>query len=137
MLVSTVANNGNLLLNIGPKADGTIPKEQERRLLALGEWLGINGEGIYGTRCSRRESEEREDGVKLHYTRKGQDVYIFVDGLKNGENIVEIPDICGKVEGLQPGLDIESEVTEKGLKLHVKNYDENMYIVCFRGVGLE
>ena len=98
---------------------------------------GINGEGIYGTRCSRRESEEREDGVKLHYTRKGQYVYIFVDGLKNGENIVEIPDICGKVEGLQPGLDIESEVTEKGLKLHVKNYDENMYIVCFRGVGLE
>lgn len=137
LLVSTVANNGNLLLNIGPKADGTIPKEQEKRLLALGEWLGINGGGIYGTRCSRRESEEREEGVKLHYTRKGQDVYIFVDGLKNGENIVEIPDVCGKVEALQPGLDIESEVTEEGLKLHVKNYDEKMYIVCFRGVGLE
>ena len=51
---NTVANNGNLLLNISPKADGTIPEEQVRRLLVLGKWLDINGEGIHGTRCSRR-----------------------------------------------------------------------------------
>lgn len=39
LLVETVADNGNLLLNIGPKADGTIPQEQVERLLALGKWL--------------------------------------------------------------------------------------------------
>ena len=44
---ATVANNGNLLINVGPKADGTIPDWQEDRLLALGQWLEINGEAIY------------------------------------------------------------------------------------------
>ena len=39
LLIDTVAHNGNLLLNIGPKADGTIPSVQEERLLYLGAWL--------------------------------------------------------------------------------------------------
>lgn len=49
-LVDIVSKNGNLLLNIGPKADGTIPDEAASILLGLGEWLGINGEAIYGAR---------------------------------------------------------------------------------------
>lgn len=48
-LVDIVSKNGNLLLNIGPKADGTIPEEDRDILLAIGEWLDINGEAIYGT----------------------------------------------------------------------------------------
>lgn len=49
-LVDIVAKNGNLLLNIGPKADGTIPPQVSERLLGLGAWLQVNGEAIYGTR---------------------------------------------------------------------------------------
>lgn len=49
-LVDIVSKNGNLLLNIGPKADGTIPQEQQQLLLSIGKWLSINGEAIYGTR---------------------------------------------------------------------------------------
>lgn len=49
-LVDIVSKNGNLLLNIGPKPDGTIPDEQQRLLLSIGKWLSINGEAIYGTR---------------------------------------------------------------------------------------
>jgi alpha-L-fucosidase len=49
-LVDIVSKNGNLLLNIGPRPDGTIPEEQVNVLLAVGNWLKINGEGIYGTR---------------------------------------------------------------------------------------
>jgi alpha-L-fucosidase len=49
-LVDIVSKNGNLLLNIGPKPDGTIPAEVTERLLGLGEWLRVNGEAIYGTR---------------------------------------------------------------------------------------
>ena len=49
LLVDVVSKNGNLLLNVGPKADGTIPPEAEQRLLAIGKWLHSNGEAIYGT----------------------------------------------------------------------------------------
>jgi alpha-L-fucosidase len=49
-LVDVVSKNGNLLLNIGPRADGTIPVEIQQVLLAVGDWLHINGEAIYGTR---------------------------------------------------------------------------------------
>ena len=49
-LVDIVSKNGNLLLNVGPKSDGTIPAEASERLLGLGDWLKVNGEAIYGTR---------------------------------------------------------------------------------------
>jgi alpha-L-fucosidase len=49
-LVDIVSKNGNLLLNVGPRADGTIPEEVQQILLDVGAWLGVNGEAIYGTR---------------------------------------------------------------------------------------
>jgi alpha-L-fucosidase len=49
-LVDIVSKNGTLLLNIGPRPDGTIPQEEEQVLLEIGEWLAVNGEAIYGTR---------------------------------------------------------------------------------------
>src|SRR6266568_3689 len=49
-LVDIVSKNGNLLLNIGPRSDGTIPEEVQDVLLDVGAWLNVNGEAIYGTR---------------------------------------------------------------------------------------
>ncbi len=49
-LVDVVSKNGTLLLNIGPKADGTIPEREQQMLREIGAWLKINGEAIYGTR---------------------------------------------------------------------------------------
>jgi len=49
-LADVVSKNGNLLLNIGPRPDGTIPAEEERLLREIGAWLSINGEAVYGTR---------------------------------------------------------------------------------------
>ena len=49
-LADIVSKNGNLLLNIGPRSDGTIPDEVQQVLLSVGSWLNVNGEAIYGTR---------------------------------------------------------------------------------------
>ena len=48
-LIDIVSKNGSLLLNVGPKADGTITEEETKVLLEIGKWLGKNSEGIYGT----------------------------------------------------------------------------------------
>jgi alpha-L-fucosidase len=49
LLVSIVSKGGNLMLNVGPKADGTIPETSVKCLKEVGSWLKINGEAIYGT----------------------------------------------------------------------------------------
>jgi alpha-L-fucosidase len=50
-LVDIVSKNGNYLLNVGPTAEGVIPQPQVERLEAMGRWLAVNGEGIYGTKA--------------------------------------------------------------------------------------
>ena len=49
-LADVVSKNGNLLMNIGPRADGTIPDEVQQVLRSVGAWLQVNGDAIYGTR---------------------------------------------------------------------------------------
>ncbi|GAB2579389.1 alpha-L-fucosidase [Dyella jejuensis] len=57
LLADVVSKNGNLLLNIGPKADGTIPAPAQRILRAIGQWMRVNGDAIYGTRPWQRFGE--------------------------------------------------------------------------------
>ena len=72
MFVDVVAHGGNLLLNVGPNADGTIPWVQAQRLLALGWWLRTNGDAIYGTRpwTPHRRHDRRGPRRPLHDPRR-------------------------------------------------------------------
>ncbi len=65
-LVDIVSKNGNMLLNIGPKADGTITQEQQSVLLSIGKWLTVNGEGIYGTRPWKIDGEGPTENLDEH-----------------------------------------------------------------------
>ncbi len=56
-LIDAVSKGGNLLLNVGPKADGTIPQGDRRILEDLGKWMSVNAQAIHGSRCWRTSQE--------------------------------------------------------------------------------
>ncbi len=88
-LVDVVSKNGVLLLNIGPKPDGTIPEPEQELLRAVGRWLGVHGQAIYGTRpwkiAAEGPSEQRSgyftDSASTSYT--SQDIrFTYRDGVE-------------------------------------------------------
>ena len=70
LLVDIVSKNGNLLLNVGPMADGTIPEVQAELLRGVGGWLKTYGEAIYGTRPWRRAEGTTTTGGSVRFTRQ-------------------------------------------------------------------
>ena len=72
MFVDIVSKGGNLLLIVNLDGQGALPKTQENRLLEIGKWLKVNGEGIYGTRMNKVKSE----GI-VKYTRSKDNKKVF------------------------------------------------------------
>ncbi len=89
LLVDCVAHGGNLLLNVGPRGDGTLCPMQVTRLDALGDFLRGNGEAIYGTRPWRIASATSSDGRQVRFTSRGRRSYAIV--LDGGETWPQLP----------------------------------------------
>jgi alpha-L-fucosidase len=87
MFCNIVANNGNLLIGVGPRPDGTVPDSQRTPLRALGEWLAANGEAIYGSRPWVMAESTTTDGTPLRFTKSGEGVYALVLGMPAGRRV--------------------------------------------------
>lgn len=103
-LVDIVSKNGNLLLNVGPKVDGTITEEQQEVLRGIGRWLKTNGEAIYGTRTWARYGEGSVKGTSgafsdshasdytaddVRFTTKGNTLYATSLGWTDGKILLK------------------------------------------------
>ncbi len=97
LLIDIVAKNGNLLLNVGPKADGTIPAIQAERLRALGFWLRRNGEAIFGTRPWRRAAGETADAVPVRFTTNQEALFAILLGQPGPDGICLQLDVPGRL----------------------------------------
>jgi alpha-L-fucosidase len=112
-LVRAAGRDANLLLNVGPRPDGTIPPEAEDRLRAIGRWLATYGGSIYGTR--RGPIPPREWGVT---TARGDTVFVHV--LDWPDRVLALPTVGAQVLGARmfvTGERVELRQSEAGVVL--------------------
>lgn len=123
-LVRVVSNDGNLLLNVGPTADGRIPVIQQERLLEIGNWLSKYGDTIFETEAYY-EIEGYYSTIKNNLNNK--EINIFID-LENFEDEVEINKIKGfeEIEILNEDIKNMFEIKETEDKIFVKQIVENV-----------
>ena len=68
MFCDVISKNGNLLIGVGPRPDGTVPESQQAPLRALGTWLSVNGEAVYGSRPWVMAESATAEGTPVRFT---------------------------------------------------------------------
>ena len=150
-LIDVVSKNGMLLLNIGPKSDGSFTKEETKVLEALGEWLRINGEGIYETvpyKFYKEGSHGASSGMfsegKVNYCSKDfrftyKNGYLYAFQMKPAKTI-KITSLHTDRDGtavksvkMLGGAEIESFKNDKnGLSVKLKNEPDTKFPQCLK-----
>jgi alpha-L-fucosidase len=101
MFIDIVSKNGNLLLNVGPMADGTIPEPQERAILGLGKWLETNGEAIYGTRPWEKAEGKTTGDIDLRFTQKNDVLYVHLLNKPQGKTVTILSVSLAQIQKIQ------------------------------------
>ncbi len=164
--IDAVSKNGQLLLNISPRADGSIPTKQKELLLEIGSWLKTNGEAIYATRpwLEYGEGPNRLDaeGIfqkslpftskDIRYTRSKDNKNLYLtlldwpEGLSFSPDILEIKGITNgtnntqanaKVELLGHKGELKYEINNKKITIHAPSTKPGKYAYSFKLTGFE
>jgi alpha-L-fucosidase len=126
LLADVVSKNGNLLLNVGPRSDGTIHPLQVAAVEGIGKWLAANGECIYGSRPWIRYRDIDPAGGEVRYTTKEGARYAIVTRLPES-----------KVLALPPDVDGDMTLLSSGARLHVDRSGGKLCISLPPGTGGE
>ncbi len=154
-LADIISKNGNLLMNIGPRADGTIPEGVQQVLRSVGGWLKINGEAVYGTRpwTVYGEGPTQVKAGSFHdtdtitytpedfrFTTKGQKLYaIEMEWPTNGDAVIH--SLSSNTAGaravsgvtlLDTGAELKFTQQPDGLHIQVPKDAPGQYAYCYR-----
>ena len=121
-LVNNTSMGGNYLLNVGPKADGTLPVPAIRRLREMGAWLGANGEAVYGAVPSGLKVDDPD--VYLTEKQEGDKRFLYVF-IAEAKASVTIPSVLSKgVSSLETGQPLECVSADGATKVSLP---ENLF----------
>jgi alpha-L-fucosidase len=122
-LVDVASKGGNLLLNVGPRADGTIPPESLARLREIGQWLKVNGASIYATEASPFPAQPAWGRVTRARAAGGAPARLFAhvfDWPRDSTLVLTgVTRAPARVYLLADGAPVRSELTADGLVLHL------------------
>lgn len=131
-LVDVVSKNGNLLLNVGPRADGSVPELQLAALRELGTWLRINGDAIFGTRPWLRCGEPT--GAPRAYTAADGLVYVHLLDPATG-HLQLPPELARPEEAFWLAGRSPAEVTADGIAVPQALRGDPVAVLCVRPRG--
>jgi alpha-L-fucosidase len=118
-LIDIASKGGNYLLNVGPKADGTIPQESIDRLREIGEWMKKNSESIYATKASPLPPLS---WGRCTMKEKGQNTILYIsvfDWPKDGKLVIPAANEIASAKLLATGKSVSAKKTAEGIQVNL------------------
>jgi alpha-L-fucosidase len=117
LLADAVSKNGNLLLNVGPKPDGSLHPAQVSVLEGLGSWLSVNGQAIYGTRPWIQHKDAASGEAEIRYTAKNKAVYAIITRLPANRKVYLLLDAQKRFTLLETGHSLQAVVRDDRIEI--------------------